>query len=209
MDPITIIFALVAAFFMFRLVSVLGTRTGHERRPDLKTIEGGRAEAAEERRPEDAPPSAPAPSFPGSDAVLAADPDFDPETFLAGARGAYEMIVTATARGDLSPVRQFIAPKVLEAFEAYIAQRAERGETAEVQIIGLEDAKIDQGGVKDGAVRIAVAFRSDQTRVTRNAAGEVVAGDPSRVDLVKDRWTFERDAKSRDPNWTLVATGAG
>ncbi len=209
MDPITIIFALIAAFFMFRLVSVLGTRTGHERRPDFEPSEPARHDAPTDNEPVPLRPVTTDAGFPGAEAVLSADPDFDADTFLNGARGAYEMIVTAIARGDLSSVRAFIAPKVLEAFEAYISAREGRGETSEVQIIGVDGAKIDQGGVRDGVVRIAVAFRSDQTRVTRNASGEVISGDPARVDLVRDRWTFERDARSDDPNWTLVATGAG
>ena len=29
----------------------------------------------------------------------------------------------------------------------------------------------------------------------------------NRIDLVKDRWKFSKKRSSRDPNWTLVATG--
>jgi predicted lipid-binding transport protein (Tim44 family) len=44
--------------------------------------------------------------------------------------------------------------------------------------------------------------------VTRNAAGDVVNGDPNKIREVTDVWTFERDVQSKDPNWTLVATEA-
>jgi predicted lipid-binding transport protein (Tim44 family) len=36
----------------------------------------------------------------------------------------------------------------------------------------------------------------------------VLEGDPVTIREVTDVWTFERDARSRDPNWLLVATGA-
>jgi predicted lipid-binding transport protein (Tim44 family) len=50
-------------------------------------------------------------------------------------------------------------------------------------------------------------FASNQVRVSRDKDGNVVEGDPSRIDLVRDRWTFSRKTASSDPNWVLVATG--
>jgi predicted lipid-binding transport protein (Tim44 family) len=47
---------------------------------------------------------------------------------------------------------------------------------------------------------------SDQINVTRDAEGKVVDGDPAEVISVTDLWTFSRNTRSRDPNWTLVAT---
>ena len=47
---------------------------------------------------------------------------------------------------------------------------------------------------------------SEQINVTRDADREVVDGDPNSVATVTDIWTFARNTRSRDPNWTLVAT---
>ena len=47
---------------------------------------------------------------------------------------------------------------------------------------------------------------SDQINVTRDSAGKVVDGDPTAVAQVTDIWTFARNTRSRDPNWSLVAT---
>ena len=41
---------------------------------------------------------------------------------------------------------------------------------------------------------------------TVHADGEVIDGDPHKVIDKVDVWTFERDLKSQDPNWMLVAT---
>ena len=51
-------------------------------------------------------------------------------------------------------------------------------------------------------------FVTEQIEVVRDAAGEVVSGNPSRVATVTDIWTFARNTRSRNPNWTLVATEA-
>jgi len=208
MDPITLIFAAVAAFFMFRLVSVLGTRTGAERRPDLEAADraGERTVGADRSEPSS---QAVAGDFPGAEELAAVAPDFDPADFLAGAKAAYDMVVTAIAEGEIARVEPYLSDSVAASFRSFIEARAARGETARVDIVGVEDASIVEAGVRDGRARIAVAFKSDQVRVTRNAEGEVVAGDPARIDAVRDRWTFERDLGSRDPNWTLVATGGG
>ena len=40
----------------------------------------------------------------------------------------------------------------------------------------------------------------------RNRDGSVVDGDPGVAEDVIDIWTFERDVRSTDPNWTLVET---
>ena len=60
--------------------------------------------------------------------------------------------------------------------------------------------------LEKSTAEIAVQFRSDQIKLTRNKDGAVIEGDPSTVQSVTDRWTFERDLGSRNPNWVLVAT---
>ncbi len=42
--------------------------------------------------------------------------------------------------------------------------------------------------------------------MTRNAKDEVVAGSMSDAVQTRERWTFRRDLKSRDPNWLLIET---
>jgi predicted lipid-binding transport protein (Tim44 family) len=53
---------------------------------------------------------------------------------------------------------------------------------------------------------VTVKIVSDQINVTRDAEGKVVEGDPSAVTAVTDIWTFARNTRSRDLNWTLIAT---
>src|ERR1700730_9693343 len=101
-----ILFGMVAAFLVLRLRSVLGRRTGNERRRDA--FLRGPAPAGDKvvslgARPSPPPvpvaPGAPAnPIAEGLAQIAAADPGFTAEHFLAGARGAFELIVAAFAQ---------------------------------------------------------------------------------------------------------------
>ena len=138
-----------------------------------------------------------------------ADPRFDEAEFLAGARGAYEMIVEAFASGDLKSIRPYLDESVYGAFKNAVVERDAAGHVADLKFVGIEHAAIIDSAVENGVMSAVIEFKSNQVRVTRDKDGEVVDGDPNRIDLVKDRWTFSRKTSSSDPNWTLVATGGG
>ena len=111
MDPVLLIFIALAGFVVFRLISVLGTRTGHEQHHDVEGLQ--RAARGEDKpaSPAEDPASEPlamAPVSKAAEPLREADPAFDEGQYLAGARGAYEMIVEAFAAGDLKSIREYI-----------------------------------------------------------------------------------------------------
>ena len=53
---------------------------------------------------------------------------------------------------------------------------------------------------------VTIKFVSDQVNITRDKAGEVIDGDPEQPLEVVDIWTFARNTRSRNPNWTLIET---
>ena len=79
MDPVLLFFAGVAAFVIFRLISVMGTRTGHEQNHDLEAVQqAARARAAESLRDDaeedEAPPK---PVSTNARVLREADPRFE------------------------------------------------------------------------------------------------------------------------------------
>ncbi|MBM3565891.1 MAG: Tim44 domain-containing protein [Alphaproteobacteria bacterium] len=222
-----VFFALVAVFIALRLRSVLGRRDGHEGgyqdpfRP-APTPER-RAEAAagdnvvrlpdrdstteqEREKRFAAAAHGDAALAEGLAQVRAADPSFDPDGFLAGARGAFEMILEAFAKGELDSVKNFLAPDVHANFAEALKARAAAGETVESTLVGVGKVEIVEAFVEGRNTVVAVRFNSDQINVTRDAVGTVVSGEPSKVVSVADVWTFQRDPRARDPNWMLIAT---
>jgi predicted lipid-binding transport protein (Tim44 family) len=211
LDPSIIFFFALAAFLSYRLFSVLGTKGGHEpgekERPVVAPASEGRAgaEAAEAPEPRKEP-AKPLPAW--ALTVREHDQDFDPRAFTEGAKAAYEMIVTAFASGDLGDVRPYVDRDIMEAFEAAVAERRAAGRAQETSFVGIERAEVVEAERVGDRLELTVDYSSDQIRVTRDANGEVVEGDPNRIDQVRDRWTYARPVGSRDPNWTLIATDA-
>lgn len=211
-----LVLAGIAIFLILRLRSVLGTREGFEKPPvtqdpstrrgkgpDLSVIEGGPDRDITDHVDE------------GSDAATAlaamkrSDPSFNVSEFLQGARGAYEMILTAFERGDLAQVKPFLSEDVYEAFETVVNDRAEKGLTVEAEFVGLgdlglKDAEFDET-TKEG--ELTVRFTGELTYQVRDNAGDVVEGSSTEIKRQKDVWTFARVMGTDDPNWRLVATG--
>ena len=210
---VIVILALVALFIGLRLYSVLGERTGHEQ-PILKPADpDARIEQPAHAAPREAArvdrqrrPCLSAPAGPGVRALLAADPNFDVGRFLEGAGAAYRMILENFWKGDLDAIKPHVASHVFESFAAAVEQRTKDGLTLDNRLVALDPAVITDAEVDHGAAVVTVRFEADIAAITRNAAGEVVAGSMSDAVQTRDRWTFRREIQSRDPNWFLIET---
>jgi predicted lipid-binding transport protein (Tim44 family) len=187
---IMLVAAGVAAVALVRLFLVLGRKSGTEY-PSVPQTGGLARDLPAATAPLPAPAKLDAP---GLFELSLADKDFDAAKFLAGARSAYGLIVTAFEKGDAKALRPLVSPDVLEGFSAAIAARGtapSRFHFSEVRDAAIEQAAV-QGGVMEITVRFEAAFETAEK-----------VGAPHEI---TDRWTFSRAAGSADPNWTLVAT---
>lgn len=253
-----IFFAIVAVILGWKLFSILGRRTGHERRidpfarqnpPEAKKSEspqrGRTIDRPADRDEADAPipigsrrpnlrpvESRPEPaSGPGAgmqprdrrqleaeiaqapdslrqglEAIRRADPSFNPVDFVAGAKIAFEMILGAFAEGDAKALQPLLGREVLESFTAAIEERRRHGHRLKTTLVGITRVEIAEADLKGKQALVTLKITSEQIDVTEDAAGQVIEGDPARVDTLVDLWTFARDTGSSDPNWQLVAT---
>lgn len=207
---ITLIFAAIAVFVILKLRSVLGTRTGFEKKNDPFAPADNRDKVIPlpDRRQQDAPPSGDAKvsGDNGLAAIRRADPSFDPDRFLDGAKMAFEMIVNAFAKGDEKTLEPLLARDVFDSFAADIRRRRETGETRETTLVGIRSATIREARLEGREARVGVLIVSEQINVVRDRAGTILDGDPKTAETVSDLWTFARDTRSRDPDWQLVET---
>jgi predicted lipid-binding transport protein (Tim44 family) len=230
-DITTVIFALLAAFVVWKLRSVLGTRTGHERPPQERSRGSERPEdaasdgkvirlpgAANDSRlgaspkgsqdrwaPYTSPGSALGTGF---DQIASLDASFQPREFVEGAKAAYEMIIGAFAAGDRDTLRELLAKDVYDSFAAAVADREARGERVETTFVSIDKAEFTDIQLRGKTANVTMKFQSKLITATRDKAGAVVDGNPDKVVDMADIWTFARDMTSRDPNWRLVATEA-
>lgn len=197
-----LLFAMVAAFLVFRLRSVLGRRTGEERRRPNPFATPDQAAASRVERVIGHGRSVTV----GLGQVSAAMPGFDEAHFLAGARTAFAMIVDAYARGDATALRPLLSDTVFGHFNDAIRAHQQAGERLETRIVDLAQAEIVEAGVEGREARVTVKFVSRQINVVRAADGTVVDGHPDEAVDITDLWTFARNVRSTDPNWTLAET---
>ena len=211
-----IILAMIAAFLVFRLRNILGKRTGNERPP--QNPYGGSEEApgaAREGHDNDKVVTLPgrtvpddSPAADGLRAIRNADSHFSPQEFVEGGRGAFDMIVTSFANGDRETLRPLLSDEVYENFAGAIDAREANNETMEMTLVGIREADIIEASMDGRVGFVTVKFVTEQIEVVHDKDGEPISGDPGKVTTVTDIWTFARNTRSRNPNWTLVATEA-
>lgn len=232
-DITTLVAIGVAIFVLFRLRSVLGTRTGNERSP----LERRREEAAKNgaKNGEDkVVPMRPRPAQPtgedaerrarkleseitqfahddeqlaaGLKAIAEVDSTFTPKSFLEGAKSAYEMIVTAFAQGDRQTLKNLLDKDVYDGFEQAIKAREANGHTVDFTFVGLPGIEISEAELDKRMALVTIRFRAEVVSATRDKDGELIEGNAETVTNIADEWTFARNTRSRDPNWKLVAT---
>lgn len=195
-----IILAVLAAVVLYQLYSVLGKRVGRQPE-DMAKVDVG--------APNTETVLAPLPSIEGEAALTglaalrAKDTSFDVGRFLAGAKGAYEMIVTSFAKGDRDTLKRLLSSDVMAGFESAIATREAEGRTETVEFLQTPRADLEKVDVAGDMARVAVRFLAELRSRTKGPEGEGV--DDQRT---AELWTFERNLKSRDPNWTLVHVDA-
>jgi predicted lipid-binding transport protein (Tim44 family) len=142
-------------------------------------------------------------SLTGVAALRARDSTFETGVFLQGARQAYQLIVKAFAEGDRAALVSLLAPAVMSNFEAAILAREASGRTETVEFLQTPRADLESVNVAGDMARAAVRFLAELRSRSKDAQGESV--DDRRTAEV---WTFERNLKSRNPNWTLVHVDA-
>lgn len=138
--------------------------------------------------------------------IKLADRDFDEAQFLEGAKGAFEMVVSAFAQGDRETLRQLLADDVYRDFESAITEREHAGQKLETTVVNIRQADIIEAELQNRTAFVTVKFVSEQINLLRDQQGETIEGDAEHVADVTDIWTFARNTRSRDPNWVLVAT---
>jgi len=212
-----ILFAMVAGFLVLRLRSVLGRRTGNERRRDLfprraaPVSDNVTTLVEPDKRIARAVGDAPAADViaEGLNRIRRADSSFDPANFIEGARTAFELIVAAFAKGDKAELRPLLSDEVFHRFAMAIDERTNAKETLETQIEKLDKVDIVEAELAGPTAQVALKLVSHQINVTRAMDGSIVDGAPGQPVEKTDYWTFARDTRSNDPNWVLVATSSG
>ncbi len=145
----------------------------------------------------------------GLDAIAGADASFGIESFVAGAKAAYDMILAAFAAGDRQTLQNLLDQDVYQSFVAAIAAREARAETMKTTVESIDSISLEEASLRLRVAQITLRIRAKVITATENAEGKVIEGSLDQPVELNDIWTFARDTQSRDPNWKLIATQTG
>ncbi|MCY4305126.1 MAG: Tim44/TimA family putative adaptor protein [Aestuariivita sp.] len=209
-----LVLAGVALFLILKLRNVLGTREGFERPQVQRTQNTESARKFEVIENDDTDHDVLDHFEEGSNDANAllemklVDPSFSVNTFIQGARDAYEMIVMAFEAGDIEHVEGLISDEIHKIFSKVISDRHKKDLVIDAEFIGIREASIKSAeyNFKEKSAQITMRFVSELTSVVRKKEGEIVEGDPKEIKRQRDTWVFERFMNEENPNWILIAT---
>jgi len=228
-----IIFAILAAFLVFRLWSVLGSRSGNNDPLDdgfqSRFSDEDRDDNRDEERREqggDKPQSIFGSKLWGNDQqaedvfkdenavklqdderkIRAIIPGFELEKFADISEEVFKKIINAYHRNDLPTLKTLLAEKIYFQFESNIADRLEKDPTGGNQEDHvLEAVKADPVGIEIKDNKIINITVHFKSEHTRKTFDN--KGNPVSVSYTNNEiWTFEKDPYSSNPTWFLVKT---
>ena len=181
-----IVFAGIAAFLIYRLRSVLGKRSGFEKKigkpqpkeqkinpekniPQLKENENKLYKAYE---------------------VLT---DFDHKKFLEGAKFAFETIINAFNNSDKKTLKNLLTKDVFLTFENAID---EKKNNPNYQFYSIVVDEVTDVSIIDSFISITLKITSEQFK----------DNDESTISKKQDTWTFQKKVNSTSPIWLLSST---
>jgi predicted lipid-binding transport protein (Tim44 family) len=194
-----IFLAVVAGVVLLRLRSVLGKRTGSEKKdPNLYSYD----------KPVNQSTDTPKPVQMQSSTNNSKTDWFDNDNFIAGAKGAYETIVTNFENDNIKELKPLLEEDVLKSFTEVIEKRKENGEHVEFSFIGIESAEIIYKDLNSSPMEVTVRFISEMITCIKNSKDEVISGSLNQIQKVTDVWTFAKFKNKKNANWLLLATSA-
>ena len=194
-----IFLAVVAGVVLLRLRSVLGKRTGSEKKdPNLYSYDQPSVQPTEIKKPlKNIKYSSNSPTD-----------WFNNDDFVNGAKGAYEMIVTNFENGNTKELKPLLEDSVFISFSDVIEKRKQNGEQVEFSFIGIESAEIIYKDLNSSPMEVTVRFISEMITCIKNNKDEIVSGSLNQVQKITDVWTFAKHKNKKTNNWLLLATSA-
>ena len=215
-----IFFILVAAFLIIRLRSVLGRRTGNEKKPKdmtsfyLKQVGANKdlndkQQSIKERFNQNQPiKKSPSKNISDLEKLHYFDRSFTPKKFLSGAKVAFQTIIQSYAKGEISKIKYLLSTNVFSTFSKEIKYRIKKKYILEHTLVSLKSAGIEKINIKSTIADIVVKFVSEQVNLLKNQKGKILKGNDEYIESHTNYWTFSKDLKSSNPNWKLVVTKA-
>jgi predicted lipid-binding transport protein (Tim44 family) len=182
-----IIFAGVAVFLIYRLRSVLGKRSGFEKKNLVE-------DPAHKKTNNN---SKPIPKLNDSEKKLSLIyktlDDFDHRDFLENAKFAFETIINAFNSGDKKTLKNLLTKNVYQSFERAIEQEKNN---PNFQFYSLVVDSVEETNIDKNIASITLKITSEQFK----------DNDENTITKKQDTWTFQKEINNKSPIWLLSST---
>lgn len=192
-----IFLAVVAGIVLLRLRSVLGKRTGSEKKdPNLYSYDQPVNQSPDITKPKKVTKQKKNSQW------------FDNDDFVNGAKGAYETILTNFENGNTKELKPLLVDDVFKSFTDVINQRKKNDEQVEFSFIGIQSAEIIYKDLNTIPMEVTVRFVSEMITCITNNKDEVISGSLNQIQKITDVWTFAKHKNKKNSNWLLQTTSA-
>jgi len=192
-----IFLAVVAGIVLLRLRSVLGKRTGSEKKdPNLYSYDQPVNQSPDITKPKKVTKQKKNSQW------------FDNDDFVNGAKGAYETILTNFENGNTKELKPLLVDDVFKSFTDVIDQRKKNDEQVEFSFIGIQSAEIIYKDLNTIPMEVTVRFVSEMITCIKNNKDEVISGSLNQIQKITDVWTFAKHKNKKNSNWLLQTTSA-
>ena len=192
-----IFLAVVAGIVLLRLRSVLGKRTGSEKKdPNLYSYDQPVNQSPDITKPKKVTKQKKNSQW------------FDNDDFVNGAKGAYETILTNFENGNTEELKPLLVDDVFKSFTDVINQRKKNDEQVEFSFIGIQSAEIIYKDLNTIPMEVTVRFVSEMITCIKNNKDEVISGSLNQIQKITDVWTFAKHKNKKNSNWLLQTTSA-
>ena len=198
-----IILGLLAIFLGFRLKGLLGDRSGYS--GDINNGDTAKPDGSSENQNVIKLNNKNL-NGEGLDFLIKADPSFDEKKFLEGAKNAFKMIIKSFSESEIEKLKPLLDYELIKNFTKSISEREARQERQISDVISFKKFEIIKININDNLASITLKIFSEQIKYLVDKKGVLLEGNKDQSEIIKDKWVFERDISSANPNWMLVET---
>ena len=198
-----IILGLLAVFLGFRLKSLLGDRSGYS--GDVKNPNSVKQKEINKNQ-NVIKLNNKSINGEGIDLLIKADPNFNEKEFLEGAKNAFKIIIKAFSDSEIEKLKPLLDYDLLNSFTKSISEREARQEHQVSDFISFKNFEIMRVNISDNLASITLKIISEQIKYLVDKKDVLLEGSKDQTEIIKDKWVFERDISSKNPNWKLVET---
>lgn len=127
--------------------------------------------------------------------------------FMNGAKSAFEMVLDAFSKNDLTTLQPLLSAKIFEGFEKSIKHRQTLGQKLVTNLISIKNVEITKVDLVGSEAAIKISFLSKQINYIQDQNNDsLISGSKEEIKELHDVWTFKKDLNSTNPNWLVVST---